>query len=102
MNVVWRTTGEPKVEQYRCDLCGEQADTIHFVPWGRTKPERALFACPEHDPGGYWLPLKDWVDEAGHERWIEHLDRKADGPEALALLFDRMDAMRRIEAPAPK
>lgn len=98
MTVVWRETGEPKIEQYRCDLCGEQADTIHFVPWVKT-PKQALFACPEHDPGGYWFRLKEWMNEADRKRWIEHLDGKTDGPEALALLFDRMNEMQRVTPP---
>jgi hypothetical protein len=61
---------------YRCDLCGEQADTVHFLRGNaelydhedrgpnveaiESGDAKVMFACPEHDCGGYGLPLKEW------------------------------------------
>jgi hypothetical protein len=46
----------PSREEIRCVTCGAEADTVHFLPWV-TRTREVRFACPRHDPGGYWLPL---------------------------------------------
>src|SRR5690349_13160992 len=91
---VWREFRTLAPELFRCDLCGAPAETIHLVPSCGIDCERALFACPIHDPGGYWFPVAEWIDE--RDRWLRHLDEKvdhravtADRPGGLALLIAR-------------
>lgn len=94
----WRVTTDDKDLNYRCDLCGKPADTVHFVKW-ITKCEEVLFACPDHDAGGYWTTLKRWFDPK--ERFPEHIaDKGPEGLDALALLAERIDSLRKVTAPA--
>jgi hypothetical protein len=95
---VWRELKELSAELFRCDLCGEQATTIHLVPWCGNACEQALFACAIHDPGGYWFPLQRWLGY--RDDWLRHLDEKVDWrrttaerPGGLALLLDRENAL---------
>lgn len=107
MSERWIELREITADSYRCDLCGEQADTIHFVPWvtgtilirpGEQEHDsdckKCLFACPRHDPGGYHFELDVWLDPAQHDRMARHLDEK--GGLALARLYEREDAMRHV------
>ncbi len=91
--MTWRTTKHDRDLDYRCDLCGKAADTIHFLP-GVTGCEEVLFACRDHDPGGYWVAIKEWFD--GEERWVEHVMAKGGGWRSLGLLAARIDALRRL------
>lgn len=98
--VVWREWRELTSDLFRCDLCGEQATTIHLVPWCGDECERALFACEIHDPGGYWLNVADWIGD--RDKWVRHLEEKldprrsvAEHPGGLCLLLDREDELRR-------
>jgi hypothetical protein len=77
--VVWRELRPLTAELLRCDYpgCGEQADTIHLVPWCDATCEAALLACPAHDPGGYGFSAESLVDE-----WIDW----------RAHLLDKLDA----------
>lgn len=93
--VTWRTTKPDKELDYRCDHCGEKANTIHFVPWAGNA-EHCLFACPEHDPGGYWTYLDRWLDP--EEDFIQHVLDKDGGDEAIVLWDQRVDALRREAA----
>jgi hypothetical protein len=66
-----------------CDTCGKPADTIHFLPWCVTngRAERRLeAACRNHDPGGYWLEVKDLAERMGD--WLAHLATKRERPHA--------------------
>lgn len=87
--VTWRTTAPDSELDYRCDLCNEKASTIHFLPWV-IRCERVLFACPKHDPGGYWtdLPLSD--------RMFRHIEGKPGSTDALMHYGARIDALRVI------
>jgi hypothetical protein len=77
-DVVWHEIVELRADLFRCDLCGEQADTVHLVPWCGVECEHVLFACPRHDPGGYWLSVCDWL--ADRDDWQRHLEEKIDPP----------------------
>lgn len=91
----WRTTKQDSELDIRCDLCRKPADTIHWVPWvGGRAPEKVLFACPDHDPGGYWLDLKRWFNPS--ERLQEHVAKKAKGDIAIALYEARINELRRL------
>lgn len=93
----WRTTKSTSELDFRCDHCGEKANTLHFVPWvGGLDTEEVLFACPKHDPGGYWVTFTRWFDP--REDFPHHVWQKQGGPEALALLEQRIDQLRIAEA----
>jgi hypothetical protein len=54
----------------RCDAegCRQEADAIHFTRWivgiGPTEgPDEIQAACPDHDPGGYWIKIADLRDD---------------------------------------
>ncbi len=87
----WRSTKPDSKLDYRCDLCGEPANTIHFVPWSGQCDE-VLFACPDHDPGGYWLDLdRFWTNEMQ-----DHLFHDWERSERqIGLLGARVDEARR-------
>jgi hypothetical protein len=97
---VWTTTTPAKDLDYRCDLCGEPADALHFVPWVMDC-EEVLFSCSKHDAGGYWVEFKHWFDP--EERFPRHVAQKGErddpgnGGHALFLLGVRQDALR-VEA----
>lgn len=94
-SVTWRTTKPDKDLDYRCDLCGKPADTLHFIPWvGGLKTEKVVFACWQHYPGGYWMELSRWFDPS--ERFPEHVAGKDGGEESLAMLAARLDELRRL------
>lgn len=71
--------------------CGKRADAIHFLENGvhdayPRDPETtvAVFSCPDHDWGGYWVSLK-WFERDGIDHWMKHLSHKIwRGDEALA------------------
>ncbi len=75
-DVVWHELLPLTTDRFRCDLCGEQADTIHLLPWCGVECERALFACAIHDPGGYWFSVREWINERA--RCQRHLEEKID------------------------
>lgn len=97
MAVTWRTTKGVRNLDYRCDApgCTAMGNTIHFVPWV-TECEAVLFACPDHDPGGYWTELERWFDPS--ERFPQHVAGKPGSEHALSLLDARIDALRRVGA----
>lgn len=76
--VVWRELRPLTTSLFRCDApgCRRHADTIHLLPWCGAECEHALFACPSHDPGGYWFSVRDWLRH--RERWQRHLAQKID------------------------
>jgi hypothetical protein len=93
--VTWSyTRGTP--EMLRCDLCGEQADTIHIC-FDDDNIE-VVFACPAHDPGGYWIEVQRWFAETLD--WINHLGEKDWGFEAIRKLAVRLDESRIIKTGA--
>lgn len=110
--VQWKVTGSVRLEGLHCDLCGEPADSIHFVPWVM-RCKAVVFACPKHSPvpEGYWVESSRWFKDAAG--WEEHISRKGGrdhewddegGFHALALLHDRSSRSRwslprRTEAP---
>ena len=59
--------------------CRRQADTIHLLDWStRGYPQSSdiviRFACPRHNPGGYWISLDQYeLDRGG---WLDHLAGK--------------------------
>jgi hypothetical protein len=94
--VVWRTTRPLPELDYRCDLCGSRADSAHFLPWVTTATTVAL-ACPDHDPGGYWVRLRDIWDDG--RDLISHIGGKINGDHAVALLAERIDQLRVVTEP---
>lgn len=92
----WQLTRQPLPEEIRCDLCGEQADSFHFMPWAGDECQAVVFACPEHCPvpEGYWFDTADWFCEGGEEKWAHHL-KTTKGWRGLALLRDRFTAVQR-------
>src|SRR4051812_28502933 len=89
--VRWRVTREPRAEDILCDLCGEQTDTLHFVPY--VKPcEQVVFACPAHCPmpQGYMVEIDRWFRD-GWQHWADHIGPKYndEGYYAIAVLADR-------------
>jgi hypothetical protein len=91
--MTWRTLKPAKDLDFRCDLCGKPADTLHFVPWvGQT--EKVVFACPTHDAGGYWVELARWFDPA--QAFPQHIADKDGGLESVALLEARIEELRRL------
>src|SRR5215211_7563944 len=81
-----------------CTVCGRRADTLHVLPWVVPRPlrgeQRVEFACPHHDPGGYWFPVReyfdgppDWRDPTRRYTIRDHiLDTKRLGRETVALI----------------
>lgn len=79
----------------RCDTdgCNGNADTIHFTPWAGLswddKELQVLFACPQHDHGGYWFNLNEYL--ADIKGWDQHIREKGLGAAAqLGLLKRRL------------
>jgi hypothetical protein len=102
----WHEQVPLTADQFRCDLCGEQALTIHLVPWCTLDCEEALFACERHDPGGYWFGVSDFLDDT--DRWVAHLGEKVDyressveRPGGLLRLQQRLHALTYVEVEAP-
>jgi hypothetical protein len=94
--VTWRTTKrDGDALDIRCDLCRKPATTVHWVPWvSGLKPEKVLFACVDHDPGGYWVDLSRWFDPK--DSFPAHIAAKEHGDEAVAMLESRLDELRRL------
>jgi hypothetical protein len=76
--VTWHELRPLHASLFRCDAprCRSQADTIHLLPWCGAECEHALFARPRHDPGGYWLYIRDWL--RNRRNWQRHLAGKID------------------------
>lgn len=94
----WVVTRSITLKDIKCDLCGKQADTLHFLPWvaGPRPCEEVKFACKDHDPGGYWLDLtgrEGWFTKPEH--WAEHIGQKVEGWQALAALDERFHEIKR-------
>src|SRR4051794_34687040 len=99
MTPTWRRT-ELTRELIRCDLCGKRADTVHFVTDGgypgtgsNDEEVEAVFACPQHDAGGYYMDLDRWFNSK--EAVPEHIAEKTWGRAALAAIGGRFDKMVR-------
>lgn len=85
-----QVAGSPRCRQatveegtIRCDTCGEPADTLHFLPWvvAYDPDERRIeAACPQHDPGGYWLRIEELRTRPLH--LLMHLSEKRQAPHA--------------------
>lgn len=91
---------DPRILKAVCDLCGAKADTVHFVPY-IIGCHDVLFACPPHDPGGYWLTTADFDDGPPDFRdpsrlytSRSHILAKNDGWLALVLLLERLNGRR--------
>jgi hypothetical protein len=56
-----------------CSACGEPAVTLHLVPDG-DDGHYLKAGCEDHDPGWYWLTIKDLA--ARLEEWLPHLAKK--------------------------
>jgi hypothetical protein len=98
--IVWHELRSLDRELFRYDLCGEQADTVHLVPWCGHDCEHALFGCDSHDAGGYWFRLDDWL--ARRDEFERHLEQKidldrcdADHPGGLYVLMRRVNELTR-------
>src|SRR5450755_191659 len=93
--VSWRVTRELQPEDIHCDLCGEQADSMHFVPYV-IDCKAVVFACPDHNPvpDGYSIELKRWYGPEAELDFPDHIAEKGsrgngDGVYALAILSER-------------
>ena len=104
VNVNWRRT-ELRRSHIRCDLCGDEADTLHFLTEGgypKVETEgdwegvEVAFACPKHDAGGYWVHLDRWYDQA--ERFPDHIREKSWGAAALWAIAIREEDIQRAAA----
>ena len=104
--IEWAVTRDVKPKDIRCDLCGKQADTIHFLPWvaGPRECQQVAFACPGHVPEeqGYMVTVADWFAPAKRSRkghaiptTPEHIEQKINGDVALGRLDDRFREIRR-------
>jgi hypothetical protein len=91
----WRRTGPLSVADFKCDLCGSEADTVHFWPWV-VECEQVLFACSTHDPGGYWTEIGELLSDDAYEvdGMAAHIMRKRDGGDTLAMFEDRVENLR--------
>jgi hypothetical protein len=97
----WRRT-ELTRDLIRCDLCGEKADTVHFLTdgqypatGGNNENVEAVFACPQHDAGGYHVELDRWFSK---EAIPNHIAQKTWGRAALAAIDGRFDQILRAAA----
>jgi len=108
MTITWRRT-EITRDLLRCDLCGEQADALHFLSDGHYPDVRdaeasegvqVAFSCPLHDAGGYWVSLDRWYGPEREMDWHSHIGGKLWGLAALCALGDREHALLREAAAA--
>jgi hypothetical protein len=76
------------VPSVRCSTCSAWADTAHILPWV-TCAQGVEFACPRHDPGGYWIRLDAHGLPATETTW-GHVADKRSGLHAIALLADAL------------
>lgn len=88
----------------RCDACGREADTLHFVGAVLCYPREdcevlCYFACPRHDFGGYVVELRLW--NSPREAFAAHVGAKRWGLAALIALDERlagrMPPLRRVQ-----
>jgi hypothetical protein len=114
MSVVWRRT-ELTADLLRCDLCGEEADTIHLHgvsacgmemcraarergchpedAYLETNPVQAVFSCSAHDAGGeYGFSVARWFAD-DQPPFAEHLEEKLWCWHALCALQARFDTL---------
>jgi hypothetical protein len=93
-NVNWRRTKLTR-DLFLCDLCGKEATAIHFVTDGRYPHVRdgaqvdAVFACADHDAGGWWTELDRWMDPKGESQ--DHVGAKVWGQSALEAYEGRVN-----------
>ena len=96
--ISWKVTREVVASDLKCDLCGKQADSLHFIPYV-IECKQVVFACPDHCPvpEGYWVSLERWFSEPD---WYDHIGPKGNGQgwDALGLLSDRFNAIKRALA----
>lgn len=102
----WRRTDLTR-ELIRCDLCGKKADTVHFLTdgdypgkGGKDDQVKAVFACPQHDAGGYHVELDRWFNPK--ERFPQHIGEKSWGEAALAAVNGRFSQILRDAAEADR
>lgn len=114
-NITWRRTTPPQALDYRCDApgCDKKANTVHFIPYVTDDMFRELaFACPDHDPGGYWTDIKglwtgphDMRCKCGKPATcprkytaIEHIRDKQNVTKALGAMWDRIDDLTKVQS----
>lgn len=97
VQVTWRELRPLAAELFRCDFpgCGEQADTIHLIPWCDGDCKCALFACPRHDPGGYHFPVADFLGD--RIDWDRHLLDKLEADERRRMVGGWFELAIRLE-----
>jgi hypothetical protein len=102
LKVKWRSThrvAEADIT-FLCDGpgCSKVADTVHFLPSaggvGDMEPKVCLFACGDHDPGGYWLGFDRWTGAFSESALWDHIGKKVNGQEAQFLYLDRVEEYR--------
>lgn len=82
-------------DDLKCDVCGETADTIHFLDvedgtYPKGGPVTVRFACADHDFGLYFVDVARFVDRKREESFATHIARKDWGLYGLAALRDRL------------
>lgn len=95
----WRRTSPVTPDQLKCDLCLEPANTVHWLPYADDEATQVLFACPSHDPGGYWLPVTEVLRNDGiiDRDTAKHIDGKGERGVAMSMFWERLDQMTIIE-----
>jgi hypothetical protein len=102
---IWRDltkSREQLLDAATCDLCGEKANTVHFVPYDGSEQcvTECLFACARHDAGGYWLSIDEHLRGKAWPHTTHHIEGKVWGPKALMLIANRLDDLRIITPPS--
>ncbi len=100
MNIRWQSTKPEDKLEYLCDLCGAPANTAHWLPWVVVQPEdeqTCVLACPDHDPGGYWMDLKTLFSDKPRTG-LDHIGRKDRGERAVTLFAERIWEARQRES----
>lgn len=99
--VLCAPAGKAKVKDgvILCDFCNRRAESIHLFDHDPYSWEIKA-ACKKHDPGGYWLLLKDLAENPW--KWLTHLAQKTDLRALHLLRWLGYEGGRALQCLAPK